>query len=214
MNKKYFSLIPAVSILIFAPRAVYAVEKQNTGVSVDKWAEQALKWKEKFKGAENLPTNMQERVSKIKENRNKICKNAQERVNERWSKYYARRTDRVENMDKGVKILENRIEFYKGKDLNVANLESDLVVLKALVGEYKTEYLKFLDALEGAKTLPCANYEGAFLPKLKVAKEQWVVVKQKSDSIRDYYRGTVKKHLEELRAQLPVENKIKETEEE
>lgn len=217
MNTKYSLLIPAVSILVITSRAVYAVEKQNNNVgrvvqNVDKWAEQALKWKEKFKGGENLPIGLGERTNKIKEQRDKICKNTQDRVNERWIKYYEKRLSRVESMDKGIKSLEKRIEFYKGKGLNTANLEADLVALKTLVGEYKTEYIKFLDALEGAKTLPCANHEGEFLPKLRAAKDQWLVVKQKADSIRDYYQGTVKKHLEELRAQLPVEKKIDGTE--
>lgn len=217
MNKKYFSLIPAVSILIITSHAVYAVEKQNTNVgrvvqNVDKWAEQTLKWKEKFKAGANLPIDLEERTNKIKEQRDKICKNTQDRVNERWTKYYEKRMNRVESMDKGIKSLEKIIEFYKSKGLNTANLEADLVALKALVGEYKTEYLKFLDALEVAKTLPCANHEGEFLPKLKAAKDQWLVVKQKAESIRDYYQGTVKKHLEELRTQLPVKKKINGTE--
>ena len=219
VNKNHLSIIPAVLIIFSVSQVAHAVDRQKSAVekvtaNVDKWAEQALKWKEKFKGGENLPVDFEERTNVIKERRDKICKNVQDRVSERWSKYYTRRMDRVENMDKGVKILENRLEFYKGGGLNVANLESDLVALKALVGEYKTEYMKFLDLLESAKTLPCANYEGDFLPKLKTAKDQWLVVKQKADSIRDYYRGTVKKHLEELRAQLPAEKKIGGTEEE
>jgi hypothetical protein len=194
MTKQYLKLFPILAILVFFSQTTLA---QEAGVK-DRWAEQALKWKENFKvrGDENT----------VKEQRDKLCNNAQSRVNERWNKYYSKRTERVVSLDKGTKILEKRIEFYKGEGLNVTNLEADLVALKALVGEYKTEYMRFLDLLEGAKTLPCANYEGEFLPKLKAAKDQWLVVRQKTDSIRDYYQATVKKHLEELRAQLPEEN--------
>jgi len=226
MAKKYFSLVPVVSIFVLTSQVVLAQEALGVQDSsdrrlslekvtsrVDRWSEQALKWKEKFKAGTDLPVNSVERANKIKEQRDKICKNAQERVNERWAKYYDRRMGRVENMDKGIMSLEHRIEYYKGKGLNTINLEADLIALKALVGEYKTEYLKFLDALEGTKTLPCANYEGEFLPHLKLAKDQWAVVKQKADSIRDYYLGSVKKHLEELRAQLPANKKIEGTEE-
>ncbi|MFA5776084.1 MAG: hypothetical protein WC988_00805 [Patescibacteria group bacterium] len=224
MNKKYLSIIPALSILVFISQTTYAVDRQGTAIgsaavkkvtaTIDRWAEQTHRLREKLKGGENLPIDLEERTNAIKERRDKICKNTQDRVNERWNKYYARRTDRVENMDKGLKVLEKRIEFYKGKGLDVSNLELDLVALTSLVSDYKTAYVEFLDLLEGAKIIPCANYEGQFLPKLKEAKDQWLAVKQKADTIRDYYRNTVKVHLEELRAQLLVEKKIDGTEEE
>jgi hypothetical protein len=187
MTKQCLKLFPTLAILVFFSQVALA---QEAGVK-DKWAEQALKWKENFKVRSDENT--------IKEQRDKLCNNVQGRMDERWNKYYSRRMERVASLDKGTKTLERRIEFYKGTGLDVTNLEADLVALKALVGEYKTEYMKFLDLLEGAKTLPCANYEGTFLPKLKSAKDQWLVVRQKTDSIRDYYQVTVKKHLEELR---------------
>lgn len=210
MNKKHLTVISVVLTFVFVVQPVHGLVKPN----LDKWAEQSVKWREKFKDEVNLPSGVGDRTTAIKERREKVCQNAQGRVNERWSKYYARRTDRLENMGKGIKVLENRIQFYKDKGLNVSKLEADLIALKALVDEYKTEYMKFLDFLEGAKTLPCANHEGEFLPKLKEAKDQWIVVKQKADAIRDYYNDTVKPHLQELRAQLlSTEKKVNETEE-
>lgn len=181
MNKNYFLVLPTVATMFLATQSVQALVKLDS----DKWAAQSARLKEK-----------------LNEQREKVCKNTQARINERWEKYYAKRADRVDNMDKGLTLLESRVSFYKSKELDTTSLETDITALTGLVGEYKTEYLKFLNILEGAKTLPCANYEGEFLPKLKAAKDQWLVVKQMADSIRDYYRINVKKHLEELRAQL------------
>jgi hypothetical protein len=63
-----------------------------------------------------------------------------------------------------------------------------------------------LNALEEAKTLPCANYEGKFLGELKEAKDEWTAVRASHQTIRDFYSNQIKPDLKALREQLVEQN--------
>lgn len=143
--------------------------------------------------------------------REQICQRTQSKVNERWTKYYDQRMNRVENMGKGIVTLQRRVEFYKGKGLDTVKLESDLDTLQNMIDSYKTSFATFLDELEDAKTLPCANYDASFLPELKQARNSWAGVKKASADIKAFYQSTIKPDLQALSAQL--DDKVTETEE-
>jgi hypothetical protein len=206
MTKKYFTLFPVFSLLVLSSGTAFAVNMP------DKWGDQMERFKERVREEKNVDLGPDGLPKVVKEKREKLCNNIQGKMDERWAKYYDRRMERLGDYKNGTALLEKRIAFFKGKGLDTGTLETDVTTLTTLIGEYKTEYTNFLTLLEKAKTLPCANHEGEFLPNLKAAKDQWVIVKQKADTIRDYYKNTVKKHLQDLRAQLEVE--ITETEEE
>jgi len=214
MNKKSSKLIPAVLSLIFFPQIAFAqtslqgqgraaadraqdkvVQKMET--KADKWTGQAQKWAEKWQGT--LKEDAQDKISQAKE---RICTATQNRVGVRWQKYYDARMNRVENMERGVLTLQERVEYFKDKGLNTSKLEADIATLQELIGEYKTAYADFLTALEEAKTVPCANYEGKFLPELKEAREAWTIVRARFQAIKDFYLSNIKPDLVELRSQL------------
>jgi hypothetical protein len=215
MNTNYLKLISTASILVLASRVALAqTPPEGAGKAkfedkvtekVDKWAEQAQKWIEKWRDKGTLGAN-----DVIKEKRTKICAATQEKVGVRWQKYYDARMNRVENMAKGVVTLQKRIEFFKTKGLSTTELETDIGTLEKLIGEYKTAYATFLAALEKAKNLPCANYQGEFLPKLKEAKTEWAKVGLAAQVIKDFYGSDIKPDLQALRVQL--DEKITETE--
>jgi len=110
--------------------------------------------------------------------------------------------NRVENIERGVLALQERVEYFKENGLNTSKLEADIATLQELIGEYKTAYADFLTALEEAKSIPCANYEGKFLPELKEAREAWTIVRAKFQAIKDFYLSNIKPDLVELRSQL------------
>ena len=208
MNKKL------LVISFFALSLVCFTSVARAAPNSDKWVEQKQKWTEKWlehnRWVESLPLGIGKKLD-IQDAKEKICKSVQGKVGERWNKYEQKRLHRVDNFSKALTILERRIEFFKDKDLDTGKLETDLLHLRGLIDDYRAEYTEFLDMLETAKLIPCGNSEGEFLPALKEAKEQWSVVKQNADSIRDYYRETVRVHLQELRVQL--EDKVGESEE-
>ncbi len=214
MTNKSLKIIPVVSSFVFFSQvAMVQAVPQGQGRTtvdrpqdkvvqkVDKWTDQAQKWAEKWKGT--LGT----RANEVREgSREKICTATQNKVGERWQKYYDARMNRVENLGKSVVALQNRVDYFKNKGLSTTELESDITTLQNLVDEYKTAYMAFLDALEGAKTLPCANYQGGFLPKLKLAKDEWVKVRSASQVVKDFYKSDIKPDLQALRAQLVEQN--------
>ena len=214
MNKNYFFSIPTVSILALST-TTFAVGKPETAgnpagttraqdkvvqkmdTKLDMWTDQAQKWTEKWQGT--LKENAQEKINQAKE---RICTATQNRVGARWQKYYDARMNRVENMERGVLALQERVEYFKEKGLNTSKLETDIATLQQLIGEYKTAYTDFLTALEEAKSIPCANYEGKFLPELKQARDAWTIVRAKFQAIKDFYLSDIKPDLVELRSQL------------
>lgn len=214
MNKKYFLSIPTVSILALSSTtfaiskpemagtpvgAVRAQDKvvQKMETKLDMWTDQAQNWAEKWQDA--LKEGAQDRINQAKE---RICTATQSRVGARWQKYYEARMNRVENMERGVLALQERVEYFKQKGLDTSKLETDIATLQQLIGEYKTAYTEFLTALEEVKSIPCANYEGKFLPELRQARDAWSVVRAKSQSIKDFYLSDIKPDLAELRTQL------------
>jgi len=214
MNKNYLFSIPTVSILALSTTA-FAVGKPETvgnpidsardqdkivqkmETKLDMWTGQAQKWAEKWQGT--LKEDAQDKVNQAKE---RICTATQSRVGARWQKYYDARMNRVENMERGVLALQERVEYFKEKGLNTSKLDADVATLQELIGEYKTAYNDFLTALEEAKTVPCANYEGKFLPELKEAREAWTIVRARFQAIKDFYLSNIKTDLVELRSQL------------
>lgn len=207
MNKNFLSLISAVSILIVSTGVARAVSIPDKQVKPDRWNEQSERWKEKFK--------VGQKPGFDKEASTRVCTNIQERVNARWLKYSTNREEKVANYDRGIKILGKRVEFYKSKGFSgeeLANLTSDKAELEGMIAKYKSLYATFLTALGEAKTMPCANYQGKFLPELKEAKTAWADVLAQAEVIKNFYRDTVKPHMQELNAQ--IEDKVKETEEE
>ncbi len=168
---------------------------------MDKWTDQAQRWTEKWQGA--MREGIQDKVNQAKE---RICTATQSRVGARWQKYYDARMNRVENMERGVLALQERVQYFKEKGLDTSKLEADITTLQELIGEYKTAYREFLSALEEAKTIPCANYEGKFLSELKEAREAWEVVRAKFQAIKDFYLSHIKPDLAKLRSQLEEQN--------
>jgi len=214
MNKKSSKLIPALLSLILFPQIAFAqtsVQGQGKATAVraqdkvvqkmetklDMWTRQAQKWAEKWQGT--LKEDAQDKINQAKE---QICTATQNRVGARWQKYYDARMNRVENIERGVLALQERVEYFKENGLNTSKLEADIATLQELIGEYKTAYADFLTALEEAKSIPCANYEGKFLPELKEAREAWTIVRAKFQAIKDFYLSNIKPDLVELRSQL------------
>lgn len=219
MMKKYYPLMSLPILALSFPSTVLAVVGPNGNNSpqvrervqerveqrlenkADQWSNQVQKWNEKWQGA--LKEQVQEKINQARE---RICTATQNRVNARWQKYYDSRMNRVENMERGLLKLQERVQYFKEQGLDTKKLEADIVTLQQLVNEYKSAYTQFLNALEEAKTIPCANYEGKFLPELKQAREEWLVVRAKAKAIKDFYLSNVKPHLLELRQALANKN--------
>lgn len=214
MNKKYFSFIPSVAILALTSQVVLAqsmpdartgtgrgLQEDKLSEKMDKWTEQAQKWADKWK--DNLETGANDVVN---QGRERICKAAQDKVGVRWQKYYDARMNRVDNMEQGILAVEKRVEFFKSKGLTTTELETDITTLTNLIAEYKKAYTAFLNALEEPKTMSCANYQGQFLGKLKIAKNEWGVVQTEAQTIKDFYQSDIKPDLQALRAQVAEQN--------
>lgn len=218
MTKMNLKLVPAVSSLFVFSQVVHAqgsVQGQGRVVTdkpreevvqrleakMDLWTEQAKKWAQKWQGVTREGAE-----DKAKQVRERICAATQDRVETRWQRYYDARMNRVQNMERGILTLQKRVEYFREKGLDTTKLEADIAKLQELVSEYKTAYADFLTALEEAKSIPCANYEGKFLPELKQAREAWDVVRAKARAIKDFYATNIKPDLMNLRSALEKKN--------
>lgn len=203
MDKKYLSLIPGLSILALVSHTAFAVPAEmpgaraGTGVNPDKWAEQSQKWLEKWN------SQVANETPEVK--KEKVCNATQKRMTERWDKYVTGRTNRADNLAKGVEKLKSLSVKFAAKGLVVTELNNDITTLEGLVADYNTAFNTFMTALQKAKDMPCANYQKEFLPQLKAAKYEWTKVKAAAVKIRDFYQSDIKPDLQALRVQLDKE---------
>ncbi|EKD96171.1 MAG: hypothetical protein ACD_24C00157G0003 [uncultured bacterium] len=100
-----------------------------------------------------------------------------------------------------IKKVENTIDWMSEKGLGINKLQSDSIVLSDLITKAWEDYSSFITLLMDTKNYTCGESQGQFRDKLLNALEQLKVYKSDLQSIKAFYKNTVKEDMKDIRDQ-------------
>jgi|GEM_PF-3498242 len=150
-----------------------------------------------------------EKRAEVKEKIEEKKAQLQERACERIENRIRTRINRYENnqqKDRNVfegmiERLERLITVFETKGLDTADLEDDLTTLKEKVANLNQAHQDFIDSLKETQQYACGQSDGQFRNKLGESRRVIAEVKEAIRDIRQFYAGTVRVHLLQIRNQ-------------
>lgn len=128
-----------------------------------------------------------------------VCQRAGSRIEQHLSRYTEHKEDFVQRVDGAIDKLKDINQKLKDKGCDTSRLEADYQSLGTQLNSWVNDYNLFVNLLNEAKTLACAESEGAYRDKVRQTREQLQTVRQKGKAILDLYSGTIRPDIEVLK---------------
>ncbi len=102
------------------------------------------------------------------------------------------------------KIKERMIginKILKSRGCDTSKVENDYQKLDTMIVEFSKEYNNFINLLKTTQNYVCGKSQGDYLKSLNQARQQLIIVRQKSLDIRNFWQGTIRQDLIQLKEQ-------------
>jgi len=103
--------------------------------------------------------------------------------------------------------LANVIARLEEKGYDVAELQADLIVLEEKLAVLTEKFELFVIQLDEVSTIDCSTANGTFVAAMKEAKDALAEVRAATLDVKNYYVGTIKPDIVDLRNQIRLESK-------
>ncbi len=142
--------------------------------------------------------NWKEKKAQLEE---RACERIENRIRTRINRY-ENNQQKDRNVFGGmVERLEKLIAVLEARELDTADLEDDLAILKEKVANLDQLHQDFIDSLKETQQYACGQSEGQFKSKLGESRKVISEVKEAIQDIRQFYAGTIRTHLLQIRNQ-------------
>lgn len=128
-----------------------------------------------------------------------VCERVGSRIGWHLERYEERKDDFVERVNRAIAKLKEISQKLKDRGCDTSKLEADYQNLGTQLQAWTTDYNTFINLLNEAKTLACGESEGAYKDKVRQAREQLKVVREREMGIINFYNETIKPDVEALK---------------
>lgn len=97
--------------------------------------------------------------------------------------------------------VQKNVETFEKNGYDVATLKADLKTWDTMIIKIGTETAQVISELNKSKEYVCGKSQGSYADALKNAKRELADVRQASLDARNYYQNTIRKDLNDLKAQ-------------
>lgn len=134
-------------------------------------------------------------------NTDQRCSIATSKVDLLITRYNNNKDRHINRYNTAKDKIQKSVETLEKNGYDVTTLKADLKTWDAMIVKIGTETAQVITELNKSKEYVCGKSQGSYVDSLQKAKRELADVRQASLDVRNYYQNTIRKDLNDLKAQ-------------